>query len=142
MEILPEHLEAAVAVQRTPIHPGDVVLVRSGWGQLWDDRAAYIGADSGVPGVSAAGALWLADQGVSMAGADTIAFERLAPGAGHALLPAHRVLLVERGINIIETLALEELAATSIREFLLILAPLRLEGATGAPVRPLAVVPG
>ena len=142
MEILPEHLEAAVTLQGTPIHPGDVVIVRSGWGQLWDDPAAYIGADSGVPGVSEAGATWLADRGPRMVGADTIAFERLAPGKGHALLPAHRVLLVERGINIIETMALEELVGRSAREFLLILAPLRFEGATGAPVRPLAVVTG
>ena len=30
------------------------------------------------------------------AGADTIAFERLAPRGGHAMLPAHRVLLARR----------------------------------------------
>lgn len=139
-EILPEHLEMAADRQGTPLRPGDVAIVRSGWGQLWDEGAAYVGADSGVPGVGEAGAVWLADRDPAMVGADTIAFERLAPGAGHALLPAHRVLLVERGINIIETMALEGLAATTAREFLLVLAPLPIHGATGAPVRPLAVV--
>ncbi len=73
------------------------------------------------------------------AGADTIAFERLAPGAGHATLPAHRVLLVEAGIYIIETLDLEEIAAERVHEFTFVLSPLPLFGATGSPVRPLAV---
>ena len=73
-------------------------------------------------------------------GADTIAFERLAPGGGHALLPAHRVLLVEHGIYIIEALDLEELAAAGVHEFIFVLSPLPIVGATGSPVRPLAVV--
>jgi kynurenine formamidase len=50
------------------------------------------------------------------------------------------VLLVEEGINIIETLDLEALAASGASEFLLVVAPLKVVGATGAPVRPLAVV--
>ena len=67
------------------VDAGDVVLVRSGWGRLFDDGdRAYIGQDTGVPGVGEAGARWLADRGVHAAGADTIAFERLAPGAGHS----------------------------------------------------------
>ncbi|HUZ51055.1 MAG TPA: hypothetical protein VMU94_00800 [Streptosporangiaceae bacterium] len=87
-----------------------------------------------------AGAGWLAQRGALAVGADTIAFERLAPGNGHTLLPAHRVLLVENGVYIIEALALEELAAASVHEFTFVLAPLNLVGATGSPVRPLAVV--
>ena len=94
-----------------------------------------------MPGVGEAGATWLADRGVHAVGADTIAFERLAPGAGHALLPAHRVLLVEHGIYIIETLDLEELAARrGPRVHCSCSSPLNLVGATGSPVRPLAVV--
>jgi kynurenine formamidase len=57
------------------------------------------------------------------------------------VLPAHRVLLVEAGINIIETLALEQLAADAVHEFAIVVVPLNLVGATGSPVRPLAVVP-
>lgn len=139
-EITPDDLEVTVASQGVEPEPGDVLLVRSGWGRRWDEGAAYVGHASGVPGVGEAGAVWLADRSPDAVGADSIAFERLAPGAGHALLPAHRVLLVERGINIIETLALEELAAAGVHEFTLVLAPLPLVGATGSPVRPLALV--
>ena len=141
-EITVADLERAVELQGVEILPGSVVLIRSGWGARFGDREAYIGAESGVPGVSEAGAVWLADLGVHAVGADTIAFERLAPGAGHALLPAHRVLLVERGIYIIEALDLETVAAAGVHEFLFVLSPLPLVGATGSPARPLAVVSG
>ncbi|MFI5429824.1 cyclase family protein [Aeromicrobium sp. UC242_57] len=141
-EITVEHLETTLAAQDTRIDAGDVVLIRSGWGQHFDngDGDTFRGLSTGVPGVGEAGATWLAARDIHAAGADTIAFERLAPGAGHGLLPAHRVLLVERGIYIMETLDLEGLAAAGVREFLFVLSPLPLFGATGSPVRPLAVV--
>lgn len=140
-EVTPADLAATARRQDTRPAPGDVVLVRSGWGRHWDDPTAYLGHASGVPGVSEAGARWLAGHRIRAAGADTIAFERLAPGAGHAHLPAHRVLLVEHGIYLIETMVLDELAANRVHEFLFVAAPLPLVGATGSPVRPLAVVP-
>lgn len=140
-EITPADLTTAVKRQGVSIGSGDVVLIRSGWGRHFSEGTeAYLGANSGVPGVSEAGANWLAERRVIAAGADTIAFERLSPGAGHSLLPAHRVLLVESGIFIIEALDLEELADSGISEFTFILIPLNLVGATGSPVRPLAVV--
>ncbi|MEU8367404.1 cyclase family protein [Micromonospora tulbaghiae] len=141
-EITPADLDAAVSRQGTPVGAGDVVLIRSGWGRLFDhaDRNQYIGKDSGVPGVGADGATWLAQRGVHAAGADTIAFECLPPGKGHSTLPAHRILLVEHGIYLIETMALEELARDGVHEFTFVMAPLPLYGATGSPVRPLAVI--
>lgn len=139
-EITPDDLDATVRAQATVIRPGDVVLVRSGWAQRWAEGAAYVGRESGVPGVGEQGARWLADRGCHAVGADTIAFECLAPGVGHALLPAHRVLLVEHGIYIIEALDLEALAETGVHEFVFVLLPLKIVGGTGSPVRPVAVL--
>jgi kynurenine formamidase len=139
-EISVSELEATVEQQGTPVRSGDVVLIRSGWGRHWSDGDHFLGVDTGVPGVGEAGAEWLSGHGVRAAGADTIAFECLRPGAGHALLPAHRVLLVEQGIHIIETLDLETLAEAGVHEFVFVLSPLSLVGATGSPVRPLAIV--
>jgi kynurenine formamidase len=141
-EITPDDLDAAVRRQGTAVGTGDVLLIRSGWGRLFDheDRSVYIGKDSGVPGVGESGAYWLAERGVHAAGADTIAFEQLRAGNGHSVLPAHRVLLVEHGIYIIETMALEELARDAVHEFTFLMSPLPLFGATGSPVRPLALV--
>jgi len=140
-EITPADLDAALELTGATPGPGDVLLVRSGWGSRWHEGAAYIGLATGVPGVSEAGARWLAAHAPRAVGADTIAFEQLQAGKGHAVLPAHRVLLVEAGINIIETMNLEEISAADVRVFTLVLAPLPLVGATGSPVRPLAIVP-
>lgn len=140
-EITPDDLDATVSAQHLDVRPGDVVLIRSGWGSRFGaGQVAYAGNDTGVPGVGEAGAKWLAARRLHAAGADTIAFERLAPGRGHALLPAHRVLLVEAGIYIIEALALEDLAAAGVYEFTFVLVPMNITGATGSPVRPLAVL--
>lgn len=138
-EITVAELEEAAERQGTPVRSGDAVLVRSGWGIHFDDVELYQGLGSGVPGVGEAGARWLADQGAILVGADTLAFECIPAGAGHALLPAHRVLLVERGVNIIETMDLEALAADRVHEFVFVLAHLNIVGATGAPARPLAI---
>ncbi|MEZ5269996.1 MAG: cyclase family protein [Microthrixaceae bacterium] len=139
-EITVEDLERTLEHQQLEIRRGDTVLIRSGWGSLFDQGPAYVGADSGVPGVSEAGAEWLAAAEPTAVGADTIAFEMLAPGNGHASLPAHRVLLVEAGIPIIETLDLEGPARAGVHEFMFVLAHLNIVGATGAPARPLAIV--
>jgi kynurenine formamidase len=141
-EITVDDLERTVEVQGTDVGAGDVVLVRSGCGRHFHDPdpSVYRGSDTGVPGVSEAGARWLADRNVHAVGADTIAFECLRPGAGHGLLPAHRILLVENGIYIIEAMDLDGVASAGDHEFTFVLAPLPLVGATGSPVRPLAVV--
>jgi len=139
-QITPDDLDAALARLDVEPSPGDVLLVRSGWGQRWDEGEAYLGKDTGVPGVGVEGARWLARHRPAAVGADTIAFEHLPAGKGHAVLPAHRILLVEEGINIIETMDLERLALDGVDACTLVLAPLPLVGATGAPVRPLAVV--
>ena len=139
-EITPDHLDQTLETQGLVPRSGDVLLIRSGWGRHWTDGERFIGRDSGVPGVGEAGAQWLAARDPRAVGADTIAFECLKAGAGHALLPAHRVFLVEQGIYIMETLDLETLADRRIHEFVFIAAPLHLVGATGSPLRPLAIL--
>ncbi len=138
-EITVAELEGAVARQATPVRAGDAVLIRSGWGAYFDDPERYRGHETGVPGVGEAGAYWLVQQGAALVGADTMAFECLPAGQGHALLPAHRVLLVERGVNIIEAMDLDALAKAGVYEFVFVLSHLNIHGATGAPARPLAV---
>ena len=140
-EITVDDLEAAQAAAGVELGAGDVALVRSGWGRRFEEGAAFVGRETGVPGVGEAGARWLAARAPRAVGADTIAFERLAPGGGHALLPAHNVLLVEHGIYIIEAMDLEPLEGAGLGVFTFVLVPLNLFGATGSPVRPLAVVP-
>lgn len=138
-EITVDDLEACSAARGLEVGSGDVVLIRSGWGRKFAEGAAYVGSQTGVPGVGEAGATWLAERNVHAVGADTIAFEQIVPGGGHSVLPAHRVLLVEHGIYIVEAMDLEALARQNEHVFTLVLIPLNIYGATGSPVRPLAV---
>lgn len=133
--------ECAVA-QRTSIDEGGVVFIRTGWGLLFDDPVAYIGHESGVPGIGIDGARHLVQRGVRCVGSDSNAFELIRPGQGHSALPVHRVLLVENTVNIIESLNLEPVREAGVNEFDVAIAPLFVYGATGAPVRPLAMLPG
>jgi len=54
-------------------------------------------------------------------------------------LPGHVLLLVRAGIPIIENLNLEQLASAMVHEFAFICLPLKMRGATGSPVRPIAI---
>ncbi|MBI3695846.1 MAG: cyclase family protein [Acidobacteria bacterium] len=133
--ITPEHLDAAARAHGVTIERGDIVLLRTGWARYWNDAARYI-ADVKGPGPEEAGARWLSSRGAFAAGSDTVAFERVPSRS----MPVHVHLLVENGIHIIECLNLEELAAAGVYTFLFVAAPLKIQGGTGSPIRPLALV--
>jgi len=131
-EVTPEMLDRA---QECEIRPGDVVLLRTGWARYFETPRQFVN-DARGPGPAIAGARWLSSRGVFAAGADTVAFEKLPDPS----MPVHVHLLVESGIHIIECLNLEALAAAGVNEFAFVAAPLKIRGATGAPIRPLALV--
>ena len=123
---------------RVEIRSGDAVLVRTGFGALWSKPDEYLHA----AGVSAAGSRWLIEREVAAVGADNIAFDLMSGVPDPELkvtLPGHVLLLVRAGIPIIENLNLEELAAAKVYEFLFVCLPLKMRGATGSPVRPIAI---
>jgi kynurenine formamidase len=135
-----DELEAAAHKQGLSVSEGDVVLLRTGNGALWQDPAVYLQAG----GVSGGASSWLASRAVRAVGADNVAWDEVGvvdPDL-KVTLPGHLILLVRHGIYIIENLFLEELARDQCYEFTFICLPLKLKGATGSPVRPIAVVSG
>ena len=48
-------------------------------------------------------------------------------------------MLVVNGIHLLENLKLDELAAKRVYEFAFVMQPLKLKGATGATVAPIAI---
>jgi kynurenine formamidase len=119
------------------INPGDVILVRTGAGALWEDptpssppAASTRAGRAGAPSASrwrSARTTW---PGTCRRGG--------RPELGS--LPGHLLLLVRAGVYIVEGLNLEELARDGVREFAFVCLPLKLRGGTGSPVRPLALV--
>ncbi len=132
-----QELEHAAGIEGVEVRAGDVVLVRTGYGALWGDAPQYMHA----AGVSASGSRWFSERGVRAVGADNIAWDVIGPPDSElgVTLPGHVLLLVRAGIPIIENLNLEDLAAARVHEFAFVCLPLKMRGATGSPVRPIAL---
>ena len=131
-------LESCCRRQGVEIQPGDVVLIRTGNALFWNDPERFLAG----PGMDSSASEWLAAKGVLSVGADNMAWDVIGlrdPKFG-CQLPGHLVLLAHHGIYIIENLQLEELAAAGHSRFTFICMPLKFTGATGSPVRPIAVV--
>ncbi|MEV0588259.1 cyclase family protein [Nonomuraea sp. NPDC050310] len=128
---------AAVAVG-----PGDAVVIRTGWPQVWD-RSPDAYSRDGQPGLAADAARWLTERDVAVVACDNAAIGGLNP-QGLADEPLeddlHLILLHRHGIHLAELLWLEDLAATGRTEFVFVLAPLRLVGGTASPINPLAIL--
>jgi kynurenine formamidase len=135
----PADLESARAAQGTELRTGDVVLVRTGNDTVWADPERYLAG----AGMSGAASEWLAERGARAVGADNMAWD--LPGHVDARLqvslPGHVVLLVRRGVYIIENLNLAELSASRCLEFVFVCLPLKVLGGTASPVRPIALGP-
>jgi len=136
--VAPDDLARAADRAGTGIEPGDVAMIRTGWGRWFSaDTPRYL---QGEPGLDVPAAQWLTRQGVVAIGADNMAVEVL-PNPDHALaLPVHQHALVEAGVHLIENLALEELAAAGPRVGCIVMLPVKYRGATGSPVRPVVMV--
>ena len=123
------------------IREHDVVLFRTGYMGLWPDAARM--AEHRSPGPDLSAADWLLERGVVAVGSDTETFEVQPapdPGVPANPQPVHTRLLIESGVYIMESLDLERLAADGVYEFLFVALPLKIAGATGSMLDPLAVV--
>jgi len=135
-EITISDLQRVLAAAGTEVRAGDIVLVRTGKiNEFWDDPVAF---ERAQPGVGAAAAVWLYEQGMSVLGTDTTGTEPV-PFLDEEMT-THRAMLVERGVHLIENLWLEEIAAAGVGEALFVCLPLKFTGATGSWVRPVAIV--
>jgi len=136
-----EELEAVTERQGVGVGAGDVVLVRTGYLGAWPDRDAMARHATAGPDVSAA--RWLLARGVVAAGSDTETFE-VQPAPDHGgprnPQPVHTLLLIENAIYLFESIYLEDLARDRSYEFLFIALPLKVRGATGSMVDPVAIV--
>jgi kynurenine formamidase len=139
-EITGAHLDQTAKAQGVEVHKGDSLLIRTGWGQYFGkDNAKYLGEQSPGPGQDAA--RWIIGKGVRLAGDDTATFEKRPAAYGKELFSVHMMLLADHGIYIVENTNLEPLGDAKAYVALLIVTPLRIQGASGSPLRVIAVAP-
>ena len=133
-----DELIACAKAQTSASRKGDVLLVRTGYDTLWHDEEMYLQA----AGVGKSGDALGRGARRRRRGADNMAWDApndVDPDTG-ATLFAHVHLLTQKGIYIIENLDLRELAASKQYTFAFIGIPLKFKGATGSPIRPIALV--
>jgi kynurenine formamidase len=125
--------------------PGDVILFRTGWNQLLQqrdpDELLRWGARVGHPGPYLREVRFLAQFRPAVMGGDTWSFEVLGRPdlAGTTAFAVHQELLMRYGIRIGESIVLDGLAEDRVYEFVYIVTPQYAEGATAGNTPPVAL---
>ena len=140
----PVHVEDLEAWEREAgvrVASGDVLLVRTGrWARRAEHGPWEMNRDAA--GLHASVAPWLRERGVAMLGADGTN-DVLPSGVEGVTQPIHQLTIVAMGMPLFDNLDLEAVAAEAARqgrwEFLLVAAPLAVDGGTGSPLNPLAI---
>lgn len=130
-------LQGALKKQGTTIPKGAIVFVHTGWGKNFTAKPQHY-AHTG-PGIGIEASKWLASKQVVAIGADNMALE-VTPGEDpKVVFPVHQHLLVKQGIYIIENVKSDELAAKKLYQSTVIMLPTKFKGATGTPLRIIAL---
>ncbi|HEX7835315.1 MAG TPA: cyclase family protein [Pseudolysinimonas sp.] len=142
-----DDLESCIAAQgpSAAVGTGDIVIVRTG--QLARARRDGWGEYAGgpAPGLSLTTAGWLHRTEIAAVATDTWGFE-VRPNEFDvpAFQPLHQVVIPNIGLTIGEMWDLEELGATCAAlgryDFLLSAPPLKITGAVGSPINPVAIL--
>ena len=151
-----DQLMHAMAQCGATVEPGDMLLLRTGFAglvlsmqgqpdahRLHHSCAALDGSDPQL-------LQWITDSGIAALIADNYAVERHPPtrvpqdGSPYAVVPLHEHCLFKLGLPLGELWYLDELADAlhdrGRTRFLLTAPPLRLPGAVGSPVTPIATL--
>jgi kynurenine formamidase len=129
-----EDIEAWEKQTGVKVSPGDALLLRT----------------QRTGGYDASFLPFLKDRDVAVLGSDTAQDVGVVPGCASSApgptmcwLPVHKFALVARGMHLLDGLDLEAVAATAAKlkrwEFMLVGAPIRVPGGSGAPLNPVAI---
>lgn len=140
--ITPVELDAGLAFARTQVRRGDILLIRTGHVPWYDTLADKTVFWRGAPGLGVESVAWLHGREVAAVAADTPAVE-VQPAEHGTGLPLHGACLRDLGLTLGELFDLEALATDcaddGVYEFLFVAQPLRIPGAVGSPINPLAI---
>ncbi len=133
----------AFAHEHGPLPEGGWLLLRTGWDARAQDEELFLNASSGrprSPGFDTECARWLAEESPLVGvGVETVGIDAGMAAEFDPPFPVHYFVLGAGKYGITQ---LANLAALPPTGALLIVAPLKLTGGTGSPIRALALVPG
>ena len=136
-----EDLEAWEEMTGVTVRPGDAVFVRTGRWARRADVGPWAVAEQAA-GLHASTMPWIKARDVAFLGSDGVS--DLIPSQIEGVrLPVHLLTIVAMGVDLFDNQDLEALAETAARlnrwEFMLVAAPLAVEGGTGSPLNALAI---
>ena len=129
-------LQAGLKMYNTTLREGDIVVVHTGWGDLFEQYPAQNALfNSGEPGIGKDAATWLISQKVVAVGSDQWAVEVIPGENPKEAFIVHNMLLTDNGIHIIENVRTDliaaEAAATGRATFFFNMTVPRAVGMTG-----------
>ena len=105
-------LEAGLKMYNVTLKEGDIVIIHTGWGDLFEQYPAQNTLyNSGEPGIGKEAATWLVSQKVVAVGSDSWAVEVIPGEDPKEAFRVHQILLTEAGIHIIENVRTDLMAA-------------------------------
>lgn len=141
--ISPEELDEVAKAEGVTVGSGDIVLVRTGW---WSNFLAERDGEAwtaGSPGVGWRVAEWLHAHESAAIACDNIAVEVSGAEVDGVMLAFHLLCIRDMGLMLGEMWDFEALSADcagdGVYEFQLVAAPLRVTGAVGSPINPIAM---
>ena len=136
-----EDLEAWEEMAGVTVRPGDALFVRTGrWARRADVGPWAVSEQTA--GLHASTMPWIKARDVSFLGSDGVS-DVIPSQVEEVGLPVHLLTIVAMGVDLFDNQDLEALAETAARlnrwEFMLVAAPLAVEGGTGSPLNALAI---
>jgi kynurenine formamidase len=142
-----------VQADKIAIEPGDMLVLRTGFAEAivqmngQPDHETLEKTGAVLDGADQTLLNWISESGVAAICADNYAVEAYparTSGPGHSILPLHHHCLFKLGVPLAELWYLKALSdwlfAHKRHHFLLTAPPLRMPGAVGSPVTPIATV--
>ena len=133
----------AFEAEHGPLPRDGWLLYRTGWDARADDPKAFLNADDTgphTPGIDVECARWLARESpIVGVGVETVGTDAGTAHSFDPAFPCHAFLLGAGKYGLTQLQNLAELPPTGA---LLLVAPLKIVGGSGSPVRALALVPG
>jgi kynurenine formamidase len=150
-----EAMLAAQGLKSRGILPGDVVYIRTGWGDYWQDPDTEKFYYTKAPGLSYDAAKYLSERRIVAIGLDTPFIDPVPEGMLVGKAPPaegtppglpfviHHHMITQSGIHHVEHANLAALADDRVWTSCTMILAIREKGAAGSPLRPVAIgVPG
>jgi kynurenine formamidase len=142
-EITPDELSAAEKAQGVRVESGDILLIAGGRDARREKEGPWSPLEGGLAGLHPECIPWLRERDVAVLGSDGVSDALPGRRIEGWPLPIHQCTLVAMGVHLLDNLMLGRLREACARnrrfEFLLTVAPLRVDRGTGSPVNPIAI---